>query len=206
MREEYHRAITAQALCGLFSEVALEAVVFSNLHQDRLRGQIGHPEFHFDDNAFERSRAYMEANRLQVLPALEQGRPVLAWHAFGRLTHAAQDFYAHSNYVTLWLEQYPEGAWPIPEDIDPLDEKILASPLRSGKIYWPLDPLSWVPALKRFILPFLPDDSHAWMNLDAPERGLKFAYGFAAAVKRTRFECVQTICLLPQDLRTRFAG
>lgn len=206
MKEEYHRAITAQSLRGLFSKAALEAVITGNLHQDRWQGQVGHPEFHFDDNAFDRSLAYMEANRLQVLPALKQGKPVLAWHALGRLTHAAQDFYAHSNYVTLWLEKFPDGTWPSPEDIDPLDDKILAGPLRSGKITWPLEPLSWIPPLKRFIVPLLPRDAHAWMNLDSPERGPKFTYAFAAAVKRTRFESEQTVGLLPPNLRTGFTG
>ena len=166
-------------------EAALKVVIFGNLHQDRLSGYIGHPEFHFDDNAFERGRAYIETNRLQVLPALQQGSPVLAWHAFVRLTHAAQDFYAHSNYVTLWLEQIPEDTWPSSEDIEPLDEKILAGALRSGKVYLPLAPLEWIPALGRYIPTLLPRDSHAWMNLDSPERGSKFAHTFAATVKRS---------------------
>ena len=203
---EFHRAITVQALRVQFSETALEAVIYGNIHQDRPAGQVGHPEFHFDENAFERSRAYLEQNRLQILPALERGDPMSAWHAFGRLTHAAQDFYAHSNYVTLWLERFPADGWPPPAEIDPLDADLLACPLRSGKIYWPLEPFSWIPALKRFIIPLLPRDSHAWMNLDTPERGPKFAYAFAAAVKRTVHEFEQTTRLFPPELLAIFRG
>jgi hypothetical protein len=206
MLKEFHRAITAQALRGQFSEVALEAVIHGNIHQDRPAGQVRHPEFHFDENAFERSRAYMEQNRFQVLRTLERGDTLSAWHAFGRLTHAAQDFYAHSNYVTLWLERFPADGWPPPVEIDPLDADLLASPLRSGKIYWPLEPFSWIPALKRFIIPLLPRDSHAWMNLDTPERGPRFAYAFAAAVKRTAHEFEQTTRLVPPELLATFNG
>jgi hypothetical protein len=206
MFKEIHRAITAEALRGQFNEITLEAVIFGNTHQDRPAGQVGHPEFHFDENAFERGRMYMEQNRLQVLPALERGDSLSAWHAFGRLTHAAQDFYAHSDYVTLWLERFPADGWPPPAEIDPLDADLLAGPLRSGKIYWPLEPLSWIPTLKRFIIPLLPHDSHAWMNLDTPERGAKFAYAYAAAVKRTAHEFKQTTRLIPPGLLTIFMG
>ena len=65
---EISPCITEQALGGQMGEAALKVVIFGNLHQDRLSGYIGHPEFHFDDNASERGRAYIEANRFQVLP------------------------------------------------------------------------------------------------------------------------------------------
>jgi hypothetical protein len=204
--KEYHLAITAQALRGRFSETALEAILFGNTHQDRLAGQIGHPEFHFDDNAFERSAAYIEQNRTEVCSALIRGETLPAWHAFGRLTHAAQDFYAHSDYVPLWLDRFPADAPPPADAIDPLDAHLLAGPLRSGKIYWPLEPFSWIPVLKRFVLPLLPRDSHAWMNLDWPERGPKFAYAYAAAVKRTVHEYERTTQNLPPELLAIFMG
>ncbi|KAF0108367.1 MAG: hypothetical protein FD146_941 [Anaerolineaceae bacterium] len=206
MFKEYHLAITAQALRGRFSETALDAILFGNTRQDRPAGQIGHPEYHFDDNAFERSAAYIERNRTEVRAALERGDALPAWHAFGRLTHAAQDFYAHSDYVTLWLDRFPADGWPPADAIDPLDADLLAGPLRSGKIYWPLEPFSWIPALKRFVLPLLPRDSHAWMNLDWPERGPKFAYAYAAAVKRTAHEFDLTAQSLPPELLSRFMG
>ncbi len=209
MLKPYHRAITAQALADRFGRAALKSIVAANLGQDHwLRGQIGHDEYHFDRNAFEASWAYLERNRLQALDALQAGEVTAAWQAFGRLTHAAQDLYAHSNYVTLWLGRFPKGKWPPPDEIDPFDQAILGGPdLRSGKLYYPLEVLSFIPLLKSLVIPRLPRDSHAWMNLDSPGRGPKFPYAFAAAVKRTRYEYEQTVRnLSPESLRLFTAG
>ena len=202
MRKTYHRAITTQALSEYFSPHALEVIISANLGQDHwLRGQIGHPEYHFDQNAFSESWDYIECNRAFVRPALEAGDILSAQQALGRLTHAAQDFYAHSNYVTRWLGRFPEGQWPPPEAIDPFDGSLLQGPdLCSGKIYWPLEPFTWIPGMGRLIVPLLPRDSHARMNLDSPARGPGFAYAFAAAVKRTRYEYVLTIDGLPSGM------
>ena len=52
-----------------------------------------------------------------IRPALERSDPRQAWQAFGRLTHTAQDFYAHSNYVALWRERNPAAP---PDQIDAL--------------------------------------------------------------------------------------
>lgn len=147
----------------------------------------------------------MQQNRSIILPALEAGDARSAQQAFGRLTHAAQDFYAHSNYVLRWLGRFPEGHWPPPNEIDPLDGDLLMGPeLRSGKIYWPLEPFSWIPWIGRFILPLLPRDSHAWMNLDKPDRGPAFPYAIAAALKRTRLEYDLTVGNLVSDLSSEF--
>jgi hypothetical protein len=203
MHKNGHRLITTEALRDQFSRRALETIISANLYQDRPAGQVGHDEFHFDNNAFAKGDAYIEKNRIEVHIALENADVLSAWNAFGRLTHTAQDFYAHSNYVTLWLSRFPSDGWPPPAEIDPLDRDTLAGPLRSGHIYL-LEPLSWIPPLKRFILPFLPRDSHGWMNLDTAEQGPKFAYAFAAAVKRTRHEFVLTTQSLAPDLLARF--
>lgn len=203
----YHRSITLQALGKYFTPPALEVILASNLGQDSLRGQIGHDEFHFDANAFAKSRAYLEANRGQVRPALERGDAPSAWCAMGRLTHVAQDFYAHSNYISLWLERFPPDALPAPEEVDPLDVELLRSPaLRSGKLYYPLEALSFIPSIKKFILPLLPRDSHAWMNLDEPGQGPKFPYALAAAIKRTVWEYEKTVRGLPENLARILAG
>ena len=45
--------------------------------------------------------------------------------------------------------------------------------------------------LRQFALSFLPRDSHAHMNLDSAERGVRFEYAFHAAVKRTVLEFEQ---------------
>jgi hypothetical protein len=202
MLKTYHRAITTQALNGFFSPAALECIILANLGQDHwLYGQIGHPEYHFDQNAFLEGLAYIERNRMIFRSRLEAGDNALARQALGRLTHAAQDFYAHSNYVALWLGRFLPGQPPPPAEIDALDEALLKDPdLRSGKIYWPFEPFSWIPGLARIVVPLLPRDSHAWMNLDSPARGPGFAYAFAAAVKRTLYEYQLTVTGLPPSL------
>ncbi len=208
MLKTYHRLITSQALRTYFTPQALEIVIAANLDQDHwLRGQIGHPEFHFDQNAFSESWDYVERTRQVILPALQAGDGFAADQAFGRLTHAVQDFYAHSNYVTLWLDQFTLGHWPLPDDIDPFDASLLhGQDLRSGKIYWPFEPFSWIPGLGRLIIPYLPRDSHAWMNLDSPARGPAFEYARAAAIKRTRFEYERSVAGMDPELMDIFCG
>jgi hypothetical protein len=197
MLTQYHAAITRKALSGRFSSRALEAITAANLRQDDLlTGQIGHDEYHFDNNAFEKSYAFIAEQRLLTVSALQAENAPDAWTAFGRLTHSAQDFYAHSNYVDLWLARFEaDGQSPHPPaDIAPLVDELVHSPdLHSGKLYYPLEVFSFVPFLKRFVLPLLPRDSHAWMNLDSPERGKRFAYAFEAALKRTQYEFDGTV-------------
>jgi hypothetical protein len=205
MLTSYHRAISQEALAERFSQPALAAIIRANLGQDNLRGQIGHQEYHFDNNAFISSQNYIEDQRALIRPALEHGEVLAAWEAFGRLTHTAQDLYAHSNYVALWLRRFDAQARPAPEQIDSLDSDLLSSPeLRSGRLYYPLEALAFVPGLRRLVLPLLPRDSHAWMNLDSPARGAGFAYAYAAAVKRTRHEFDRTVANLPLHLLNLF--
>jgi hypothetical protein len=66
-------------------------------------------------------------------------------------------------------------------------------------VYW-LELLTMVLPLKPLIMPLLPRDSHAWMNIDSPERGPHFPYAFQAAVKRTAIEFKRTTGDLPHDL------
>jgi hypothetical protein len=203
----YHEDITRQALSAHFNPPALEAIVRANLGQDDLGGQFGHDEFHFDNSAFERTYAYIEEQRALVRSALSAGDAPTAWVAFGRLIHSAQDFYAHSNYVDLWLARFEGQATPSPADIQPMVAELLSSPdLCSGRLYYPLEFLSFLPALKRIVLPFLPRDSHAWMNLDAPAQGPKFAYAFEAARMRTQVEFDQTVAGLSAARLACFCG
>ena len=193
MLPKYHAEITRQALQDLFSEFALKKIVVANLYQDRPAGQIGHDEFHFDNNAFEKGYAYIEEQRARVISSLQSNAIPAAWSAFGRLTHTAQDFYAHSNYVDLWLSHHGKEASPTPSEIDPVASMLIDSPaLHSGKIYFPLEPFSLIKPLKPLVMPLLPRDSHAWMNLDGPEQGPRYTFAFHAAVKRTRLEYEKT--------------
>lgn len=192
------------ALDDIFSRRALEAMIKANLKQDGLRGQIGHDEYHFDNNAFDKSYAYIEAQRALTISSLLANNVSSAWTAFGRLTHAAQDFYAHSTYIKLWLACQPERNFPTPLDVDPYDSDLISSPtLRSGKVYV-LEALTLISVLKPLVMPLLPRDSHAWMNIDSPERGTKFGYAFHAALKRTKIEFQWTVEKLPAALIEMF--
>ena len=107
MIKPYHIEICELALGSFFSPRALKVIITANLAQDGLCGQIGHPEYHFDNNAFEAGNAYLESQRQIVCEVISnQSETILAWKAFGRMTHAVQDFYAHSNYIFLWVDSH----------------------------------------------------------------------------------------------------
>ncbi|HEY6074226.1 MAG TPA: hypothetical protein VIV15_12770 [Anaerolineales bacterium] len=198
-----HVQLLQQALTGKVSPRALGDIISANLHQDSLRYQFGHDEFHFDNNAFAAGRAYIESQRLLIQPALQAGEAAQARAAFGRLSHTAQDFYAHTNYVDLWLNAHSAGS--ASSAIDPLDSEILNDPrLHSGRLYYPQEALYFIPFLRKFSLSILPPDSHAHMNLDSAGQGRGFEYAFHAALKRTLMEFELVRSLLPAGLFTVF--
>ncbi|MFH1185754.1 MAG: hypothetical protein V1755_12070 [Chloroflexota bacterium] len=205
MLRPVHAEMMHRALDGFFSARALKAIIVANVQVDTVWNQLGRHELHFDDNAFEKAHAYLADQRRRIESALEAGKPEGAWQAFGRLTHAAQDFYAHTNYVDLWVACQPEGLAPPASQIDPLDEDLVGSPaLRSGKAYLPLGLLSFVPVIGPWADRLLPPDSHAHMHLDSAARGPMFEYAFQAAVKRTRLEYDLLTKTLTAPLLVRF--
>lgn len=200
MLKPIHSAITRRALGGIISERGMDAIISANLNQDRLLALINHDEYHFDANAFEQSYAYLEEQRALTVSALEAGEAASAWAAFGRLTHGAQDFYAHSNYIDLWLARHANGSQPTPSEIDPLDRALLDAPdLHSCRMYLPLEILYFIRPFTPLALRLLPADSHAHMNLDSPDQGPRFEYAFHAAVKRTQIEFDRTASHLSPD-------
>jgi hypothetical protein len=199
-----HEEMTREALGEMFSAGALEIIIAANRKQDALSGQIGHDEFHFDNNAIDKGFRYINEQRGFVLASLLSPGVLSAWIAFGRLIHSAQDFYSHTNYISLWLDQY-NGTPPTPPEIDPIQKSLLQSPsLRSGKVYLPMDALYFIPFLRNFAIKLLPPDSHGRMNLDSPKQGPRFEYARAAAVKRTRHEFDLLKKILPPELFTKF--
>lgn len=196
MRADYHIQITTQALEDKFSRRALEAIIEANRGQDRLAGLLWHPEYHFEDNKFTQAYAYVDEQRQMVLKTLETGQPPEAWAAFGRLLHNTQDFYAHSNYVRLWMDRYgsperqsTERMSVPPSAIEPLDPEILSSPeLATCRSVYPWDALAYFPALEPLARRFAPPDSHTHLNLDTPASGPLFEYALAAAQGRTLYE------------------
>lgn len=200
----YHEEMTREALSPRFSPRALEIIIAANRKQDSWRGLIGHDEFHYDNNAIDKSNRYINEQRGHLIATLMSRGILSAWIAFGRLIHAAQDFYAHTNYISIWIDQHA-GTPPSPPEIDPVQKDILRSPgLHSGKIYLPLDALYFIPFLREFSLKLLPRDSHGRMNLDSPQQGPNFAYARAAAVKRTLYEFELLQKLLPPEMFARF--
>ena len=208
MLTRFHQDITIQALKNHFHPTALEKVIRANLHQDHwLTGLIGHPEYHFDSNQFRAAWKFMAGNFASVLSSLECRDGSSAQMAFGRLIHAGQDFYAHSNYISLWLENFPGEEKPAPDQVNLLDPSILQkASLCSGKIYWLLETFTWLPFWNRFFKSLLPRDSHAWMNLDDPEAGPLFPYAVAAATRWTELEFFRLSKHLSSEQRALFTG
>jgi hypothetical protein len=208
---QYHRLMIQQILADQFSPAALAVIIKANLWQDNIVGNVFHPEHHFTENKTDEALAYIETQRGQVISTLREGAATrAAWQAFGRLLHTAQDFYAHSNYVQLWLEGF-KGEAPPPDHIEALAEALLrSSKLYTCRAYRPLGVLAHVPLLDRWTLPFLPPDAHAHMNLDKTSCGPLFPYALAAAKKRTWHEYQEVVTRLnnagQSDLLHRFKG
>ena len=199
-----HDEMTREALGSRFSPRALEIILAANRKQDTLSRQIGHDEYHFDNNAIDEGNRYIVEQRGLVIASLLSPGVLSAWIAFGRLLHTVQDFYSHTNYVPLWLDQF-NGTPPAPPEIDPVQRSLIQSPsLHSGKIRFPLDVLYFVPFLHKFALDLSPPDSHAKMNLDSPKQGPRFAYARAAAVKRTVYEFELLEKILIPEMITKF--
>jgi hypothetical protein len=193
MEAPYHLDVLRRALRERVSARALAAIGAANLGQDSLRGLLNF-HWHFDNSLFAEGLAYIEECRAEAAQAMD---PTEAWAAFGRLSHAAQDFYSHSNYVALWLAARQAGPAPLPKAIDGLDPAILRHPaLCSGNVYMPWEALTVVPALRPLVKLILPYDSHAWMNLDAPAAGPLFPYSIEAAVQRTVVEFERTLAAI----------
>jgi len=191
MDAKYHITLTRMALQGEFDVAALAEVVKANLGQDALRYQLGNkPHFHCDNNRIAESLAYVEAQHEVILVAAATGDDAQRMRAaLGRLFHTVQDFYAHANYVDLWLATQRDPRPPA-EAIDGLDPALLSHPeLRTGVTILLRDFIYYLPVLGSIAHKiFIPPGSHQEMNLDSPARGWRFRYAFVAAYQRTRAE------------------
>ena len=204
MLEVHHTEMMREALGAHVSPRALEVMIAANLKQDSWIGLLGHDEYHFDNNAFDESNRYIKEQRGYVIAALLSPGVLSAWIAFGRLSHAVQDFYSHTNYVSMWLGE-GSGTPRASSEIDPLRKDLIEGPaLHSGRVYLPMDALYFVPFLRKFSLALLPRDSHGWMNLDSPAQGPHFEYARAAAVKRTVYEFELLEKILTPEMFARF--
>lgn len=122
-----HRDITTTALRPLgFDEASLEFIHLGNRTQDKfyLTGRFKDSRRHFVNEDFEGGREWLRSRRLLVAQTFEDApadfiayrRALFLW---GGLLHAAQDFYAHSNWVELQLNRGQNPALVDWEQPDP---------------------------------------------------------------------------------------
>ncbi len=196
----YHEQITRAAVGTLFDTPAMAQILAANFEQDALRNLVGKPYLHFDDNKIAESLAYVDTcfERIATVMAhadvdvgAEQRR------IFGQLSHTVQDFYAHSNYVNLWFAEYGTEQ-STPKDIDSLDAALLHhAALRTGSFRLWRDIVYYIPGVKYIARKlYIPPHSHEAMHLDNPQRGVKFEYAMAAAIRRTRHEYHRVIKII----------
>lgn len=186
MEPRYHAELIHTALGPYLALDDRRIIIRANIMQDFL-GPIGHPEYHFDGSCFAESVLYIKSQREKAVAAVVgEGDRKAALQAFGRLLHACHDFYAHSNWVRLWVAAHG-GVHQCNSEETPICEDPLSVPeLRSGKgsVFWYI--VYRVPLAGRYIKRlYLPPDSHEAMNLDHPGQGPLFAYAMAAARKHT---------------------
>src|SRR5262245_1909962 len=108
-----HKTITRDALSFLRYEL-VEHIVFGNETND-YPGTIGDDEKHCDDCEFDGTSIYINENYSDAMDQLGPDGDFDPWGAafwFGSLTHPAQDFYSHSNWVELGLIQGDDPSTP----------------------------------------------------------------------------------------------
>lgn len=195
----FHAEIMRAAVGEFFDATAMEQILAGNFSQDSFRNLLGdRPQLHFDDDKIAEALAYVEDLRTRIIAlAVETTDTAGAAqrHVFGQLCHTVQDFYAHSNYVDLWLAANGGLSATAPESIPALDEEILQHPdLHTGSFVMWRDIIFYIPLLKYLARKiYIPPQSHEAMHLDNPSRGEKFPYARAAAVQRTRWEYHRTV-------------
>jgi hypothetical protein len=198
MLPQYHRQLVLDALSDKFSAKAMQVIIRGNLSQDLPSGQIGHPEYHFDDSQIAAGNTYIQQCSKIALDALiNQNDLETCWLNFGKLTHAAQDFYAHTNYIRLWCEQLTDKHRPPTMDEILLPEILNHPDLISGRFYAPWEWITFLPWIGPKIGMLFPKDSHAYLNNDSPASRY-FDQVYPAAVFRTIYEYNQFIGQLNQ--------
>lgn len=193
----YHIQATRAAVDAYFAPAALRQVLRANVMQDSLAGLFGADAHrHFCDLRVARGWAYVEEEHARIASlAARPGTEQAMRQAFGRLLHTVQDFYAHSNYVELWLRKHGGMLANDSAHVDDADDVLMHHPqLRTGDwVFW-RDIDFYVPGLGQVIRRFwVPANSHEAINLDSPARGPSFRFALAMARQRTRREYRRTI-------------
>lgn len=220
MLSRYHIEITKKSLENFFSPLSLREIARANVAQDSLPSMFGvEARRHVCNCTVLESLAYIDEEQTQIANfAQTPGSEAKQRAALGRLLHTVQDFYAHTNYVALWVvehwdvessaseklgsESLQKGrAKFIAKDVarmDGLDPNILAHPsLQIAQWQTWRDPFYYVPLLGRALRHFwLPAVSHEAINLDSPSRGAHFDLAMAIARQRTLAEYARAVAAI----------
>lgn len=187
MEWKYHRSITHAAIGEYFDSAGMQTIIRGNLSQDGIWNLL-QPYRHVDDSLFAETEKYILRERDQAVNAMLQGYRRQALTAFGRLLHTRQDFYAHSNWVELWVERQGGLENSRPDDIEICSAPLAEPALQSGKAAIPWFIAAHLPLVGSWFAVRAPADTHEAMNLDHPGRGPLFPYAISAATKHTRQE------------------
>ena len=103
----YHSELTEKANGGVLDQQQLGFVVVANVAQDLLQTQS---QVHFDNCDFPGGVAHIAAE-WAAIDQLADKYSEVALGAFGALLHTTQDFYAHSNWIELHVNQAPIPVW-----------------------------------------------------------------------------------------------
>ncbi len=113
-----HKRTTEAANQGVLESWQLDLVNDEHSSQDSVLNQT-RSKYHFDNCAFELGAEYVEE---QWATIEEHGLlDDESLSAFGRILHAVQDFYSHSNWIELYLEEEPIPLWDLQFDSLPQD-------------------------------------------------------------------------------------
>lgn len=104
---DYHAELTTKSASDILSESQLRVIIFYNLAQDVRQWES---EIHFDNCAFAEGAKHIHDEWAKI-ESESNHLSDDALVAFGRLLHTAQDFYAHSNWIELHLDQAPIPLW-----------------------------------------------------------------------------------------------
>jgi hypothetical protein len=208
MLGRYHEEITRRILGKFFTPKTLKEIVRANIAQDTLPSLFGAGAHrHVCDCTVAHSLDYIAEEHAQIAELAQMpGREQEQRAALGRLLHTAQDFYAHTNYVALWLAEKGEAVLAnleIDLEINLEGNDGLESHLWSHEhlqiAQWTAwrEPLYYVPVignLMRWI--WLPEASHEAIHLDSPDRGPRFQVAMAIAQQRTHKEYAQAVATI----------
>jgi hypothetical protein len=197
MLSRYHIEITKNSLENFFTPASFREITRANVRQDSFASLFGiDARRHVCDCTVAESLAYVEEEhqRIAELAYVSTGAAQQR-AALGRLLHTVQDFYAHTNYVSLWLAERRPGITDEQVKIDAFDPDIFDHPaLQIAQWSTWREPLYYVPGLGDWMRRVcLPASSHEAINLDSPRRGSLFGLAMSVAHQRTLVEYARAV-------------